>query len=307
LTPVFQRDVADPSSALAATSVPPVTDAVASHPPRDSAGPETFSSRIGHALELVAVWLIRMYRDVRTGKLIVTVAAVPLTFDTTVVKGAIPLGEICTWYVRDVAVVPESTTICVNARAVPMSTWNHWFVDGVVLVQVVLVLPSIALPAEPLFDIAVAAHTPVARTCAVEAVGCPLTVSSSTVHGVVTVIGSVSLIRTHWACCVAKLMTVNRPDPIPFVTMGGAKVVPSFDVATSKFRGYWVVNPLPVSSTIWLNVWGDAMFTSSHCRFCWFTVPVFHRVVVLPSMLSPALPLLMDAVALHPVRGKSAS
>ena len=56
-------------------AVPPVTDAVASHPPRDSAGPETFSSRIGQALELVAVWLIRMYRDVRTGTLIVTVAS----------------------------------------------------------------------------------------------------------------------------------------------------------------------------------------------------------------------------------------
>ena len=68
-----------------------------------------------------------------------------------------------------------------------MSTWRTLLVDwGLALVQLVAVLPSMAGPALPVFDQRRRRSTPSARACVVDAVGCPLTLISSTDQGVLT-------------------------------------------------------------------------------------------------------------------------
>ena len=64
--PLSQRDVALPSIAFAGTSVPPVADADATQPVRDSPGPDTFSSWIDHGepVGFAAVRLTLMCRAV---------------------------------------------------------------------------------------------------------------------------------------------------------------------------------------------------------------------------------------------------
>jgi len=93
--PLSHRVLAVPSIAFAGTSVVLLGEADTTQPARDSAGPDTFSSRTDQLVVLVAVWLILMNRDVCGATLIVTVAAVPATFDTTVVQGPVEVLPTC--------------------------------------------------------------------------------------------------------------------------------------------------------------------------------------------------------------------